>query len=209
MRNSYTGERTCPAGKRVVGGVGLQRIVPRVFSEREKISSRSAGIGIWVPVWDLLQPEAGGGLPVSRGLFVAAGGRESAGPQHAGTVSDRTVPWCAGRAVLPAGQEAGGDGRDRPPGSVCGRHKAGEPCGTVYVCLAHERRETAGEGEGTGTIADGPDQPGSSGILPGGYRSKHPICSRQRKEEREGAWSRRTGRICTVCWSGGGRTSDS
>ena len=104
-----TGERPCAAGKRGVGGVELQGIVPRIFSEREKISSRSAGvvrgIGIWISVRDLFQPKTGGSVPVSSRLSVAFGGRESAGPQHAGAVSDRAMPGCAGRAVLPAGRE--------------------------------------------------------------------------------------------------------
>lgn len=76
----YRLELTNTQPEKVADYDGQQAIREALMDAAEEINSRSAGIvrgiGIWASVRGLLRPKAGGGLPVSRGLFVTAGGEK-------------------------------------------------------------------------------------------------------------------------------------
>ena len=79
-------------------------------------------------------------MPVPGGVHVAARGGEGTGSQHAGTVSDRTVPWGTGGAILSAGAARKAMG-ETDCGTVLVDGTKLESCAERYTFVWHKRVE--------------------------------------------------------------------
>ena len=127
--------------------------------------------------------ETGRSLPLPDRLQVAAVGRAGAGSQHDLTLSDRTVRRGGGGSVLPVCALSGGAGRNGSRDCLHRRDEAGEPCGTVYLCVAEERGEAACQSEGEGALGSFDHKSGSAGAAACRDGSRDLICPWPRSQE--------------------------
>src|SRR5699024_4989378 len=144
------------------------------------------GIGTWVSVRDLLQPEIGGGMPVPDRLQMAAGGSESAGSQHSCPVPHRALPGCGGGSVLPVCPQAGRHGGNRPQSSVHRWNQAGKPGRTVYLCMAEKCRKATSPSKGKNEIPDWIDHIHRSALAAGRGSQGNGVCPRKRQPQKPG-----------------------
>ena len=131
----------------------------------------------------LYNKEAGRSLPVPDRLQMAAVGRASTGSQHDLTLPDGPVRRGGGGSVLPVRALSGGAGRNGSRDGFHRRDEAGEPCGTVYLCVAEKRGEAAGQSEGEGVLCSFDHKSGSAGTAACGDGDRDLVCPWPRPQE--------------------------